>query len=298
MSAAKIERRRVDGVLLLDKPLGLSSNAALQRAKRLFRAEKAGHTGTLDPLATGLLPICFGEATKFSHYLLEADKVYLARLRLGQTTTTGDAEGEVLSDRAVAVDETRFRAVAARFLGEIEQVPPMHSALKHQGRALYEYAREGIELPRPPRRVQIHHLSLKAWALPEVEIEVTCGKGTYIRSLAEDLGAALGCGAHLAGLRRLATGGFVLAPAITLEGLEKLSEKERDGLLRPSESLVDALPLLALDEAETLSLRQGKTLHREAPGVWRVHAAAGEFVGLAEGHAGAGLKALRLMRID
>lgn len=298
MSAVKIERRRVDGVLLLDKPLGLSSNAALQRARRLLRAEKAGHTGTLDPLATGLLPLCFGEATKFSHYLLDADKVYLAKLRLGETTATGDAEGPVLERRPVNCSEADLRAVLPRFTGEIEQLPPRHSALKHQGRAHYEYARLGIEVPRKPRRVTIHELLLDAWAPPEVSLEVKCSKGTYIRSLAEDLGQALGCGAHLAGLRRLATGGFDLARGCTLDALEGMSEAERDGLLLPPEALVMTLPLLTLDASDSRSLQQGKSLRRDAPGVWRLHGPAGEFLGLIEGDANGDLKALRLMRTD
>jgi len=298
MSATKIERRRVDGVLLLDKPLGLSSNAALQRAKRLFRAEKAGHTGTLDPLATGLLPICFGEATKFSHYLLGADKVYLAQLRLGETTATGDAEGPVLDRRPVNCLEADLRGALARFTGEIEQLPPRHSALKHQGRAHYEYARLGIEVPRKPRRVTIHELGLRAWEPPEACLEVKCSKGTYIRSLAEDLGQALGCGAHLAGLRRLATGGFGLARGSTLDALEAMSEAERDGLLLPPEALVMTLPLVTFDASESRRLQQGKTLRRDAPGVWRAHGPAGEFLGLVEGDANGDLKALRLMRTD
>ncbi len=278
--AAKIARRRVDGVLLLDKPLGITSNAALQRAKRLFRALKAGHTGTLDPLATGLLPICFGEATKFSHYLLEADKTYLARLRLGQTTSTADAEGEVLLRRPVAVSERALREVLCRFVGDIEQIPPRFSALKHQGRAFYEYARLGLEVPRRSRRVRITRLELKAWSPPEAELEVACSKGTYIRSLAEDIGEALGCGAYLSALRRLATAGFSIDEAHILDHLETLSDGERDALLLPPETLVAHLPLLTLGETEALRLRQGQALPGHPPGVWRAHSVVGSFLGL------------------
>ncbi|MBI3148114.1 MAG: tRNA pseudouridine(55) synthase TruB [Betaproteobacteria bacterium] len=294
MSTVKRERRRVDGVLLLDKPLGLSSNAALQRAKRLFRALKAGHTGTLDPLATGLLPLCFGEATKFSHYLLEADKTYLARLRLGQTTTTGDAEGAVTSARPVAVDEIHFRAAMARFLGEIEQIPPRFSALKHQGRAHYEYARQGIDVPRPPRRVRIDRLSLSSWAPPEVSIEVACSKGTYIRTLAEDLGEALGCGAHLAALRRVATAGFAIEEAHTLEQLEALDEGERDALLLPAQVLVAHLPALSLSADAARRLQQGQLLQGYATGRWRAQGPAGEFLGLVQVDEQGELKSTRL----
>ncbi len=291
----KAARRRVDGVLLLDKPPGLSSNAALQRAKRLYRALKAGHTGTLDPLATGLLPLCFGEATKFSHYLLEADKTYLARLRLGQTTTTGDAEGAVTSERPVAVGEMQVRAAMALFLGEIVQIPPRFSALKHQGRAHYEYARQGIDVPRPPRRVHIHRLSLLAWALPEVSIEVACSKGTYIRTLAEDLGEALGCGAHLAALRRVATAGFAIEEAHTLEQLEAVGEGERDALLLPAQVLVAHLPVLELDSEAVLRIQRGQAIRSAWLGPCRIHGPEGEFLGLACGEEDGSLRAVRLL---
>ncbi len=196
-------RRRVDGVLLLDKDVGLSSNAALQQVKRLFRAEKAGHTGTLDPLASGLLPICFGEATKFAHMLLEADKTYVATVRLGVTTTTGDAEGEVLKRQDVSVTRDEVEAVLPRFVGRIAQIPPRHAALKYQGRNYYEYAREGVEIPRAAREVTIESLTLQAWTHPDFDLMIRCGKGTYVRVLAEDIGV----GARL----RRASGGA--APA-------------------------------------------------------------------------------------
>src|SRR5215468_790287 len=234
-------RRRIDGVLLLDKPVGISSNAALQRAKRLYRAEKAGHTGTLDPLASGLLPICFGEATKFAQALLDADKAYVARLRFGVTTTTGDADGEILATRPVEISQQEIDAVLSTFVGRIAQVPPRHAALKHEGRKYYEYARRGIEIPRSARPVEIHAIDVLSWQTPDLEISIRCSKGTYVRVLAEDLGAALGCGAHLAALRRTATGGFVLADAHAFETLEAVSDARRDAVLLPVDALVAAL---------------------------------------------------------
>jgi tRNA pseudouridine55 synthase len=201
-------KRKVDGVLLLDKPAGLTSNAALQKAKRLYRAEKAGHTGTLDPFATGLLPLCLGEATKFSQFLLDADKVYLAEVRLGVRTSSGDLDGEVIATRPVEVTEAALRQALESFRGEIEQVPPMHSALKHQGRPLYEYARQGIEIERKARRIVVHALTLEAFSGDNCTLRVHSGKGFYVRALADDLGQALGCGAHLVGLRRPFGGGL------------------------------------------------------------------------------------------
>ncbi|TPG26848.1 tRNA pseudouridine(55) synthase TruB [Variovorax guangxiensis] len=234
----RVQRRPVHGVLLLDKPLGLSSNQALQRAKWLLRAEKAGHTGTLDPLATGVLPLCFGAATKFSQLHLDADKTYVAGVQLGFKTSTGDAEGDVIAERPVAVTADDLARVQAQFTGPIRQVPPMHSALKKDGKPLYEYAREGVEIERPPRDVLIHRLSLNATAPDFLEMEADVSKGTYIRTLGEDVGEALGCGAHLSSLRRTATGGFDLARCITLEALEALSEEERLAQLLPAEALV------------------------------------------------------------
>ena len=233
---ARVQRRPVHGVLLLDKSLGLSSNQALQKAKWLLRAEKAGHTGTLDPLATGVLPLCFGAATKFSGLHLDADKTYEATLQLGVTTTTGDAEGEVIERRAVpAITPEQLEAVRQRFLGRITQVPPMHSALKKDGKALYEYARAGIEVERAPREVAIHALNLALAQVDQaqaaIKIEVTCSKGTYIRTLGEDIGQALGCGGHLTRLRRTATGPFVAAQCTTLPALEALDDHERLNLL-------------------------------------------------------------------
>lgn len=252
-------RRALHGVLLLDKPVGLSSNDALQKAKRFFRAEKAGHTGTLDPLASGLLPICFGAATKFSQVSLDADKAYTAVLRLGQRTVGGDREGEVIEERSVVVTPEQLAATCAAFVGPIDQIPPMHSALKKDGKALYEYARAGIEVEREARRVTIHAIDMLGWddSRFELTIAVRCSKGTYIRTLAEDIGARLGCGAHLASLRRTETGSLTLAGAITLDALAALDEPARDALLHPPDCLLNDWPLLRLAEAEAARFLSG-----------------------------------------
>jgi len=229
----KRARRIVNGVLLLDKPVGASSNAALQRAKWLFNAAKAGHTGTLDPLATGLLLLCFGQATKLAGSFLDSDKTYRATVQLGVTTETADAEGRVLETRPVAVSRAQIEALLPLFTGEIEQIPPMYSALKREGRPLYEYARKGIELERQPRRVTIHQLSLLSCDESRFEIEVVCSKGTYVRTLAADMGERLGCGAHLAALRRTHIGRFDVADAHSLDELALMDESSRDGTLIP-----------------------------------------------------------------
>ncbi|WP_432731734.1 tRNA pseudouridine(55) synthase TruB [Variovorax sp. W6] len=234
----RVQRRPVHGVLLLDKPLGFSSNQALQKAKWLLRAEKAGHTGTLDPLATGVLPLCFGAATKFSQLHLDADKTYEATARLGVKTATGDAEGEVISERPVQVTPEDLARVEAQFTGPIRQIPPMHSALKKDGKALYEYAREGVEVERAPRDVVIHKLEVRAIGEDTIRILASVSKGTYIRTLGEDIGEALGCGAHLTSLRRIATGGFVEAQCVTIEALEAMDEEARLARLLPAEALV------------------------------------------------------------
>ncbi len=251
----KIVKRAVHGVLMLDKPLGLTSNDALQKVKRLLRAEKAGHTGTLDPLATGLLPLTFGAATKFSQVSLEADKGYRATLRLGITTTTGDGEGEVLEQRdevARPLDLATIRAACEAFRGRISQLPPMYSALKHQGRALYELAREGVTVERTPREVTIHALDIVDWQPDELllVIDVRCSKGTYIRTLAEDIGAKLGCGAHLAGLRRTASGPVSVEQAVTLEQIEALDDAGRLALLTAPDSLLGEWPEVELSNDE------------------------------------------------
>ncbi|BDB24647.1 tRNA pseudouridine(55) synthase TruB [Cupriavidus sp. P-10] len=266
----RLPRRDVHGVLLLDKPLGLSSNDALVRAKRLLRATKAGHTGTLDPLATGLLPLCFGEATKFSQDLLEADKTYDAVVRLGARSSTGDAEGELLDIREVTCDRAAVEQALARFAGEIEQVPPMHSALKKDGRPLYEYARAGQTVERAARRVTIHAIELIDCALPEspaFTMRVTCSKGTYIRTLAEDIGEALGCGAHLTGLRRIAVGDLTLDGAVTLGQIEQQDDAARPGMLAPVDALLQKCPPVTLDEAAAGRFLQGQRIaHRDLPG--------------------------------
>lgn len=253
-------RRQLHGVILLDKPLGLSSNDALQKVRRLMRAEKAGHTGTLDPLATGLLPLCFGAATKFSQVSLDADKRYTATLKLGQTTSTGDAEGEILQARPVLADQVNEATIAQAcqaFTGPISQIPPMHSALKHQGRALYEYAREGIEIERPARDVVIHAIDIVSWQGDELVLDVRCSKGTYIRTLAQDIGERLGCGAHLSGLRRTGSGGVSLQGAVTLEALQAMSEQERDAYLQPADVLLNDWPDVLLSESEAARFLTG-----------------------------------------
>ena len=270
----RIPKRAVHGVLLLDKPLGLSSNDALQRAKRLYRAEKAGHTGTLDPLATGLLPLCFGAATKFAQISLEADKAYRATLKLGITTTTADAEGDVVERRAVEVDTARFEAACARLVGEIEQVPPMHSALKRDGKALYEYARAGVEVEREPRRVTIHRIDIPALDTQGDDdtwvIDVRCSKGTYIRTLAEDIGRALGCGAHLAALRRTGSGPLTLARAHTLVELDALDEAARDALLLRPDALVEDWPEIRLGDDDAGRFLSGVRRRLALPDAERV----------------------------
>ena len=288
----------IDGALLLDKPLGLSSNAALQKAKRLLDAEKAGHAGTLDPLASGLLLVLFGEATKFAGLLLDADKEYIASVRLGQRTATGDAEGPVLEDKPVNVTRESLLAVLERFRGEIEQVPPMHSALKHQGTPLYRLARRGEEVARTPRRVRISQLELVGFEGTSLVLRVLCSKGTYIRVLAEDIGAALGCGAHLGGLRRTASGPFRIDQAATLETLEAMPMEARRQRLRSLPVLLDGLPRAELGAAEEARLRQGQALQISGlhPGLCAVVRPDGAVIGLGNADSEGALKALRLTR--
>ena len=256
----KVPRRALDGVLLLDKPVGLSSNDALIRAKRLYLAKKAGHTGTLDPLASGLLPVCFGEATKFSQDLLEADKTYEATMRLGIRTTTGDAEGEAVETRDVVCDQAAVEGALAQFRGEIVQVPPMYSALKRDGKPLYEYARAGQTVEREGRQVTIHALELLACALPDVTFRVTCSKGTYVRTLAEDIGEALGCGAHLVMLRRTGVGALTLANSVTLDALSDALPDELDAWLQPVDALLSTFPSVQLDAEATRRFLHGQRL--------------------------------------
>ncbi|MCE8035878.1 tRNA pseudouridine(55) synthase TruB [Billgrantia tianxiuensis] len=264
-------RRRglpINGVLLLDKPKGASSNHALQRVRRLLQAQKAGHTGTLDPMATGLLPVCLGEATKFSAHLLEADKVYRTRVQLGAVTDTGDAEGEVVERCEVpSLTVAGIERVLERFRGVIEQVPPMYSALKHQGRKLYELAREGKSVERAVRRVTVYDARLLAFEGDAFELEVRVSKGTYIRTLAEDIGRALGCGAHITALRRLATGPFDSEGMLPLEALEALSgQDEREAALLPVDVLVAHLPKLEVDERARQRLMHGQAASVDAAG--------------------------------
>lgn len=294
-------RRRLDGVLLLDKPFGLSSNHALQAARRLYAAAKAGHTGTLDPLATGLLPLCFGEATKFSGELLNADKRYVATVQLGVTTDTADAEGAVLLRRPVEADRAAVEDALAAFVGRIDQVPPMHSALKRDGKPLYEYARAGIEVERAARRVIIHELRLlgvdDGLANGRFVVEVRCSKGTYVRTLAADIGERLHCGAHLAALRRTGIGALDLAQAHSLILLEGLGAEARDGLLLPADSLLSGLVEARLNAADAAKLRHGQPVRwsGEEGSRLRVYDAEGCFLGVCRQLADGWLQPLRLV---
>lgn len=271
-------------MLLLDKPVGISSNHALQVAKRLFRAEKAGHAGTLDPLASGLLPVLLGDATRFSGYLLDAPKRYEAAIRLGITTTTADAEGDVVGRKAVDVGFEQVAAVIRRFVGTQSQVPPMYSALKREGTPLYVLARRGETVERAPRTIQIHTLDLVSFGGDRLLIDVACSKGTYIRTLAEDIGSALGCGAHLAALRRTATGAFQVSEATTLDILANLEDGGRDALLRPADAILGQLARIDLSEdlANRFCMGQAVPIAGVPAGICRVYDAGGHFLGLGE----------------
>jgi len=285
--------RTVNGILLLDKPLGVSSNHALQKAKRLFDAAKAGHTGSLDPLASGVLPLCFGEATKFSQYLLDADKAYTSTFVLGVTTETGDVEGAVLETKDAAhLTESSVELALQSFRGGVDQVPSMYSAIKHQGQPLYKLARKGLEVERKSRRVLIKRLELCAFrpgSKAEVDVYIECSKGTYVRSLAEDLGAALACGGHVSALRRTQAGPFAIDRCVTMEALEALQEKQdlaaMDALLLPADAAIETMPLVQLTESAGFYLRQGQpVLVSNAPGSGMVRVALedGEFLGVGE----------------
>lgn len=285
--------RPVNGVLILDKPLGMSSNQALQQAKRLFFAAKAGHTGSLDPLASGVLPLCFGEATKFSQYVLDADKTYLSTFVLGKTTASGDADGEWLSDiDAAHVGEAVVASALEGFRGDIEQVPSMFSALKQNGQPLYKLAREGKTVERKARAVTIHRFDIQAFRAgrnPEIDVLITCSKGTYVRSLAQDLGEALGCGAYVSALRRTKAGPYGVEQMVTLEQLEALKQAEQlddmDALLLPSDSALTHLPEVALPEVSAFYLRQGNPVQvPNAPydGMVRINLENGGFLGIGE----------------
>ncbi|HUQ26737.1 MAG TPA: tRNA pseudouridine(55) synthase TruB [Burkholderiales bacterium] len=288
----------IDGALLLDKPLGVSSNFVLQRAKKLLAAGKAGHAGTLDPLASGLLIALFGEATKFAGLLLDSEKEYAAKLKLGETTATADAEGKVLKTCPVEASAGDVRDVLKKFEGEIEQVPPMHSALKREGVPLYKLARRGETVERAARRVRILELALQGYDSPFVEIRVRCSKGTYIRTLAEDIGAALGCGAHLAGLRRTGSGRFRVDEAVALEALEAMGPAERRARLLPVDSLLSQLPRVELDAASEVRLRNGQSLQMPAlpEGVSAVYGPGGALIGLGRAESGI-LRPLRLTQV-
>ena len=257
-SAQKIQRRHISGVFLLNKPLGISSNGALQKVRWLFRAQKAGHTGALDPLASGLLPICLGEATKFSHYLLDSVKRYETTVFLGHSTTTGDTEGEMLLEQAVpALTEAKILAVLQQFTGDIQQVPPMYSALKKEGRPLYELARKGIEVEREARPITIEAIQLLSFTENSITLDVTCSKGTYIRVLGEDIAKALGTYGHLTYLHRIQTGHFQLIPSYTIEYLESLTESEREALLLPVYSPIDHFPKVQVPEGRAEFFSRG-----------------------------------------
>jgi tRNA pseudouridine55 synthase len=287
MAQFKRVKRNINGVLLLDKPLGFSSNQALQKVKWLFQAAKAGHTGTLDPLATGLLPICLGEATKFAQYVTDADKTYIATVKFGETTTTGDAEGEILAQHSVNFDLENLAAVCDAFVGEISQVPPMYSALKFEGKALYEYAREGVDIERQARLVTITSIQIDSFAKEIAVLTVSCSKGTYIRTLAEDIGRQLGCGAHLIGLRRTETAGYLIQDAITLEALELLVKEtpveKLAELILPMDSAIAYLPKVLLNADAAHYLMQGQAVWQSGlvpEGELRLYDDKNQFLGL------------------
>ncbi|XOZ35197.1 tRNA pseudouridine(55) synthase TruB [Halomonadaceae bacterium KBTZ08] len=292
----------INGVLVLDKPAGVTSNAALQQVRRLLNAARAGHTGALDPLATGVLPLCFGEATKFAQRLLEADKTYCTVARLGERTTTSDADGETVQQRAVpeALDAASVEAVLAPFRGAIEQVPSMYSALKYQGRPLYEYAREGQTVPREARAIRIKELTVLRLDGDELALRVRCSKGTYIRTLVDDIGEALGCGAHVAELRREEAGPFDLGQAIPLDQLEAMGRVAARGQLWATDGLLSDLPETVLDQPRAVSISNGQAVTMspsEAPvdGLCRIYNPEGRFLGLAE-KVGDAVRPRRLMR--
>ena len=293
--------RAVDGILLLDKPLGISSNTALQRVRYLFKANKAGHTGSLDPLATGMLPICFGEATKFSGYLLDAGKSYRATCYLGKTTTTGDAEGEILLERDVEISSQKLEQTLNVFRGKISQIPPMYSAVKHKGQRLYQLARQGQEVERKPRQIDIRRLDLISFKGNELIIEVECSKGTYIRTLAEDIGEALGCGAHLAALHRISVHPFwnhVCTSFAELDNLDPGNHANPQELLLPVNSALTDYPEVVIDDQEVSDIRQGRKLinrFEHDSGIVNLITSDHHFIGLAEVVDGGQIRAKRLM---
>jgi tRNA pseudouridine 55 synthase len=285
ISPERAIRRALDGVVLLDKPLGMSSNQALQRVRHLYHASKAGHTGTLDPLATGLLPLCLGEATKYSGWILDAPKSYRATLCLGMTSDTGDGEGILTVGNPFAGDEKQVQHVLQSFLGIRQQIPPMYSALKVKGKVLYQLARQGESVVREPRTIQVHELELLDWHANQLTLVTTVSKGTYIRVLAEEIGDALGCGAYLSELQRVGTGPFQLSQAVTLETLEQESQSERDRHLLPVDSLLKGIPDQVLEVSLAHALSQGRVVEGNpawAPGLYRAYDTQKRFYGLVQ----------------
>lgn len=281
--------RPLDGVLLLDKPLGMTSNSALQAVKRLYFAQKAGHTGSLDPLATGMLPLCFGQATRLSQYLLEADKHYQVTAKLGVKTTTADQEGEVILIRPVQVTEEQLKKALLQFMGDIQQIPSMYSALKYQGKPLYALARQGIEVPREARTVTIHALKLLDFTPETVSLDIRCSKGTYVRNLIEDLGEVLGCGAHVTALRRLSVSQYQTEAMVSLETLKELKTagdlKALDDLVLPLETMVNHLPVFQLSPTASFQWLQGNAIQVANPpdkGLLRIYQLGKGFVGIGE----------------
>ncbi|MGH8728739.1 MAG: tRNA pseudouridine(55) synthase TruB [Burkholderiales bacterium] len=289
-------RREINAVLLLDKPRGISSNGALTRAKHLFDAAKAGHCGTLDPLATGLLPIAFGEATKFSRFMLDAEKSYEATLRLGETTPSGDCESAITLRSEVTCTEPDIKKTLLSFAGEQTQIPPMFSALKKNGAPLYALARAGHEVERAPRGITISNIRLLEWSGQEASIKVSCSKGTYIRVLAHDIGEALGCGAHLTALRRTQVGPLSLESAHSLEEIE--NSEARDSFLLPLDTFISGLAKVTLDSSQALRLFRGQTVAALTPtGLLRCYDDAGRFLGVGTADESGEIRASRLMRI-
>jgi tRNA pseudouridine55 synthase len=305
LSAPRSKRRDIDGVLIFDKPLGMSSNNALQKVRWLFNAAKGGHTGSLDPLASGVLPLCLGEATKFSQYLLDADKAYVTEARLGMTTTTGDAEGDVLESKPVNVTLEQVESFLPQFTGDIEQIPPMYSALKHEGQPLYKLARAGETVERKPRSVTINQLKILGLEGDRLRLEVHCTKGTYIRTLVEDLGNALGCGAHVSELRRIQAGPFNLSQVVTLETLEALHAEgghlALDHLLLPGDCGLQDWPDVELPEQTAYYLNHGQAVRvpgSPAFGMVRLRDQNGQFIGIGEMTDDARVAPKRLMRFN
>jgi len=290
----------VDGLLLIDKPLGLSSNQALSKIKFLFSPKKVGHTGTLDPMATGLLPICLGEATKFSSYLLNADKTYVGLIRLGYKSSTGDKEGEIIKQEFDKIpSKSVVKRILKNFIGPIDQLPPMFSALKHKGKPLYLYAREGINIPRPKRKILIHEIELLDYQGDELRLKIKCSKGTYIRTLAEDIGDKLNVGAYLLELNRTGIGSLSIDSAVKIEQIEEIKEQERVKLLLPVDELLSSFQKLILNCNDTTAIKDGKIIDQsgKTPGFYRLYEVKNEFIGLGEIDKIGKLKAKRLISL-